>query len=290
MTLPLRLSEMRPRAALCLALSSLLPACATVPVQQGKSLSSYAEMAPSDGILTRAKLRVDSSPVLAARTVRIVPTSAQISNGDFEARDLALVTNTIDRDLCTGLSDRFEVVGPNQPADLVIRATVTNVVATDQALAATSTIASLGARVALPVPVPRLPLGLGGLSVEAEAVGKDGSQKAAMLWARGADMITTRARVSAVGDAYSLSSAFAADFSRMLVKGEDPFKGLPALPSLQSIGASLGGDPKYDACKAFGRAPGVMGLVAGQIGLPPGWTDNGAAAVAEQKTDFNGPQ
>ncbi|HXV31330.1 MAG TPA: DUF3313 domain-containing protein, partial [Sinorhizobium sp.] len=35
--------------------------------------------------------------------------------------------------------------------------------------------------------------------------------------------------------------------------------------------------PKYDACRAFGRAPGLTGAVAGQLGLPPGWTDKGAA-------------
>jgi hypothetical protein len=110
-----------------------------------------------------------------------------------------------------------------------------------------------------------------------EAVDKDGSQRAAMLWSRGANMITTRARVSAVGDAYSLSSAFAADFSRMLVTSKDPFNRMPAIPSTQRLWASLGGVPKYDACKAFGTPPGIPGLVAARFGLPPTWTDKGAA-------------
>jgi len=97
-----------------------------------------------------------------------------------------------------------------------------------------------------------------------------------MLWSRGANMLTNKARVSEVGDAYSLSSAFGSDFSRMLVTGKDPFKQGFSTPSMQKIYASLGGSPKHEACKAFGRAPGVSGLVTGQLGLPPGWTDKGA--------------
>jgi hypothetical protein len=128
----------------------------------------------------------------------------------------------------------------------------------------------------LPVPIPRLPIGLGGLSVEAEAVSPDGTQRAAMLWARGANMLATKARVSKIGDAYSLSSAFGADFSRMLVKGQDPFRDKWAMPSTQNMKASLGGDPKYDACKAFGAAPDLKGMVTGPLGLPPDWTDTGA--------------
>ncbi|QKC87488.1 DUF3313 domain-containing protein [Mesorhizobium sp. NZP2234] len=278
MILKLRQREMRSRAMLCVALFSWLSACTSVPLREGASLGSYAGMSPSGGTLTKARLRVDSAPVLAAQTVRIVPTSTQIGSGGFDPKDLALVTNAIDRALCTDLGDRFRIVAASLPADLVVHATVTDIVATNRAAAAGSIVASLGGTAAgLGVPIPRLPIGLGGLAIEAEAVDKDGSQKASMLWSRGANMITTRARVSAVGDAYSLSSAFAADFSRMLVKGKDPFKGMPAIPSMQRVRASLGGDPKYDACKAFGTAPGIPGMVAARFGLPPTWTDKGAA-------------
>ena len=279
MTFSLRLPDMLSQGALCVVLLSSLSSCASVALHQGTSLGSYADMTASGGSLTKAKLRVDPASVLTARTVHILPTSAQIGNsGTFDPKNLALVTNAIDRALCIGLSDRFQLVASNQPADLVVHATVTDIVPTNRTAAATSAVASLGTSVALAVPIPRIPIGLGGLSVEAEALGPDGSQKAAMLWSRGANMLTTKARISTVGDAYSLSSAFGTDFSRMLVKGRDPFKGTPAIPSMQQIKASLGGDPKYDACKAFGSAPGITGAVAGQLGLPPGWSDKGAAA------------
>lgn len=276
MILKLRQLARRRRAALCVALFSWLSACTSVPLPEGNSLSSHAGMSPSRGTLMPAKLRVDSTAVLTAQTVRIVPTSTQIDSRAFDPNDLALVTNAIDRALCTDLSDRFKIVAINQPADLIVHATVTNIVATNRSAAATSTAASLGGSAALGIPIPRLPIGLGGLAIEAEAVGEDGLQRAAMLWSRGANMITTRARVSAVGDAYSLSSAFAATFSRMLVTGKDPFNRMLAIPSMQRLRASLGGDPKYDACKAFGTAPGIPGIVAARFGLPPAWTDKGA--------------
>ncbi|NKL20201.1 DUF3313 family protein [Rhizobium leguminosarum bv. viciae] len=266
------------RAAICAVLLALLSSCTNVPLQQGTSLGSYAGMAASGGSLTKAKLRVNSPAVLAAQTARIVPTVVEnAGGGSFDAKDLALLSNAVDRALCMGLIDRFKVVAPNQRADLVVHATVTDIVATNRAVAATSTIATLGASVAM-VPIPRIPIGLGGLSAEAEAVGQDGTQQAAMIWSRGANMLTTKARISQVGDAYSLSSAFGADFSRMLVKGQDPFKATSSTRLMQKIKASFGSDPKYDACKAFGPAPGIKGAVAGQLGLPPSWSDKGAAA------------
>ncbi len=267
MTFRFHAPELRPRAVLRVILLSSLPSCANVPLQQGTSLASYAGMTASGGTLTKAKLRVEPAVVLAAQTVRIVPTSAEIGSSAFDLKDRAL---------CANLSDRFRVVAANQPADLVVHATVTGIVATNRTAAATSAVASLGASVAL-VPILRLPIGLGGLSVEAEAVGQDGSQKAAMVWSRGANMLTTKARISTVGDAYSLSTAFGSDFGRLLVEGRNPVKGKLSTPSMQKMKASLGGKPKYDACKAFGPAPGIKGAVAGQLGLPPGWTDKGAA-------------
>ncbi|WFU10331.1 DUF3313 domain-containing protein [Rhizobium sp. CB3090] len=273
-----QLPQTHAQTILCLILLSTLSACANVPLQQKGTLGSYTGMTTSGGALTKAKLRVDPQPVLAAKTVRILRTSTQIGNASaIQPKDLALVSNAIDRTLCTDLADRFKIVSSDQPADLTVHATVTDIVTTNKTVAASSTVASLGATAAaLPVPIPRIPVGLGGLSVEAEALAQDGSQKAAMLWSRGANMLTTP-RYSSVGDAYSLSSAFSNDFSRMLVKGKDPFKGMPAIPSMQRMRVSLGGAPKYDACKAFGSAPGITGAVAGQLGLPPNWSDKGAA-------------
>jgi len=121
--------------------------------------------------------------------------------------------------------------------------------------------------------VPRLPAGLGGLAVEAEAVDSGGVQRAAIVWSRGANSLQNTPRVSEVGDAYSLASKFSSEFSRMLIKGREP-KGLDiSLPSGQRMKSWLGGKPKYAACDAFGRSPGLIGAVAAKYGVPPQWTE-----------------
>jgi hypothetical protein len=133
----------------------------------------------------------------------------------------------------------------------------------------------------VPIPTPRIPIGLGGLAVEAEAFDQAGRQQAAMIWARGADAFTSKPKVSTAADAYDLASSFASDFSKLLVTGSSPFQTLPSLPSVHSISAMFGGPPKEAACEVFGRGPGVAGLIGGFVGLPPEWTDKGAPANSQ---------
>lgn len=96
-------------------------------------------------------------------------------------------------------------------------------------------------------------------------------------------MITTKARVAGEGDAYELASAFAGDFGQMLVKGIDPIaKATLPLPTAGDVGEYFGAEPKYAACRVFGRHPGAGDTIGGAIGLPPDWTDAGAAGAAAQ--------
>jgi hypothetical protein len=243
-------------------------------------------MSQSDGVLTKSLIRVDQDAVLAAKTVRITPATFQPSVApDVPDAQRALVANAIDRSVCLGLSERFVVVAAGSEADLTVRAVVTYAATTNEVAAGVSKVAgivpsflSLG----VPVPVPRLPIGLGGLSVEVEAVDPAGKPVSAMIWARGANAFTSSARVSKIGDAYELATAFGDDFSRLLVTGETPFGKLAGTPSMAKIGSTLGAKPKYPACEAFGQDPGVADLVGGRLGLPPEWTDNGDAPPSHQ--------
>lgn len=266
----------------CAVLLLMLGGCASAPLDQAGSLASYDDMVTSDGTLTKSRIRIVKPDVLAARTMRIVPTSfaAKTSSVEFTEKQRHLVSNAIDRALCTGLSDRFRIVDEREPADLTVRAVITNVQSTNAVAAGASKVVgiipsflSLG----FPVPVPRIPIGLGSLSVEAEARGPASDQKAAMMWARGADSMTSRPKVSEASDAYDLAKAFGDDFSSFLVTGESPFGSVPTMPSMQKIGSSLGGPPKQFACSAYGREPGAIGMVSGGVlGLPPEWSDSGA--------------
>jgi Protein of unknown function (DUF3313) len=263
-----------PSLALSL-LALVVGGCASVPLQQANSLTSYQDMISVDGRLTKAKYKVVSGDLGSTMNVYIEPTTISVAAAQPIKRtsDQALVANVISRALCIGLSDRFEVVDREENADFVVHATITRIVPTNAMAAGLSTATSLGASFVVPVPVPRLPFGLGGLSVEAEATTRDGKQLGAMVWAKGANSLTTSARVSQVGDAYSLAAKFGNDFSKMLVTGKTPFKGLPKLPSSQKLKSNVGFKPKYHACERFGRAPGLKGVAASQLGLPPSWTD-----------------
>jgi hypothetical protein len=286
------------RCAGCCAPALLLVTggCATVPFQQTGALSSYEGLAPSNGILTHAQIGVNRNDVLAATTVRIVPTSfsAVALGAGLSETQRRMVSNAIDRAMCIGLGDRFRIVALDAPADLTVHAVISHVGLTDATMAGASRVVSIGASVAekvfvpypVPVPTPRIPLGLGGLAVEAEARDPGGRQKAAMVWARGADMITSKPKVSTAGDAYDLAKAFADDFSKLVVTATSPFNTLPSLPSINRINAMLGVAPRDAACEVFGRGPGVAGMIGDSIGLPPEWTDHGAAVKTPAARDM----
>lgn len=271
------------RTLTVLGLPLLMAGCANAPLEQGGSLSSYTDMDQADGLLAKSKIRVRKDEVLAARTVRIIPTTfaAGARTETISDDQRTLVGNAIDRTLCAGLSDRLEVVPASQPADLTVHAVVTHMVATDEKAVAATKAASVAKSVLLPgipVPTPRIPVGLGSLSMEAEARGPGGASEAAMVWGQGANFLSGSARVSSAGDAYELASAFGDDFSKLLVTGENPYKSLSGPPSAARFQAMAGGAPKYAACDAFGRAPGVAGFVSGVVGAPPEWTDKGNGA------------
>ncbi|OKP71888.1 DUF3313 domain-containing protein [Ensifer adhaerens] len=284
-------SSLVPAGAVALAglLSATLVGCQSVPLKEAGTLTSYGKLGPSKGMVAKKRLYVDGQRLVDVKTVRIAPTTfsfAAASKIKSDA-DRDLVSNALDRALCVALSDRYQMVPANQPADLTVRSVIADIVPTDKALAGVSTAITIGTGFVLPVSVPRLPVGLGGLAVEAEAVDASGLQSAAMLWARGANSILDKPRVSEVGDAYSFSTKFADAFSQVLISGKEPKALNISLPTRQRMQSWLGGKPKYAACDAFGRAPGPVGAIAAKYGAPPQWTDKKPKAAAQQA--FNSP-
>jgi hypothetical protein len=217
---------------------------------------------------------------MAAKTVNIVSTAFPPTVAPTLSNEQrALVANAVNRALCVSLSDRFKVVTPDVPADLTVRAAVTHATETNEVAAGISVATSIGTKfidTSVPIPTPRVPIGLGDISIEAEAVDSSGRQQAAMVWGRGATALFSTPRVSKASDAYDLAGAFGEDFANLLVKGESPFKSTGIdIPSWQKVSSNMGLAPKYAACETYGRSPGIAGLVGGKLGLPPEWTDSG---------------
>ncbi|MBR1214242.1 DUF3313 domain-containing protein [Bradyrhizobium sp. JYMT SZCCT0180] len=265
------------------ALGWMAGGCTAVQLERSGSLASYDNLTPSDGLLTKSQVRVSKAEVLAAKTLRIEPTALTVAAArvPFSDEQRSLIKNAVSRAMCLALSERFRIVAPTETADLSVRAVIIHVAPTDATAAGVSKVASVVPSIVapgVPIPVPRLPIGLGSLAVEAEARDRNGSQKAAMIWARGANSFTSSPRVSSDGDAYDLASAFGDDFGKLLVTAESPFGKISSPPSIASLQASLGGAPKEAACEAFGRAPGLVGMIGQRIGVPPDWTDRGTPA------------
>ncbi|MBA7477440.1 hypothetical protein ES707_12851 [subsurface metagenome] len=266
------------------ALLSSLTGCASAPLTTAGSLASYDGLTPADGVVTHSRMKVDKAAVLAAKSVSIAPTSFSGASlkAQLNEKQRRVIANAVDRSICIGLSDRYYVVPTGRPADLSVHATITDVTVTNTVAAGTAKVVSVaGGFAAAGVPVPRIPLGMGSLSIEAEAKDVSGRQKAAFIWARGADMLTSSPRVSESGDAYDLAGEFGADFSKLLVTGDNPFDKSVSLPSMQRVKSSLGGAPKNAACDAFGRT-GVGSFLGGKLlGTPPEWTDDATPEAKE---------
>lgn len=280
-------------AALALILLSAA-GCGTVVLTDGSTLSRNDRLATSTEIASDARLYVDKAGLRRVRTVRIVPTAfaADVTGAaGLTPEERRLAANVADRAMCYELSLKYDVVS-TPDADLTIRSRVTYVEPTDL-LGAGSTIGlsaaiSIAGQVGVAaaesigrVPVPRIPIGLGSLTVEAEAVDRNGRQQAAMIWGGAANSFTSQPRFSAISDPYDHAADFGQDFGFLVATGQDPFKAPLFIPNWNRIRVTqLGEAPLDPDCAAFGRAPGVDGMITDYIGLPPEFSDKGPAVPA----------
>lgn len=264
------------------SLGFMFAGCATAPLERAGSLSSYEHLKSNNGVITKSQVYSDRETLLKARTVRLVPItfSERASAVGLTPAEQDLVANATSRSLCNTLSRKFKIVPEGEAADLTVKGTITYVAVTDSGASAASQAASVAGSILIPipVPVPRLPIGMGGLAVEAEAHDANGRQVAALVWARGADAFSSKARVAKSGDAYDLTSNFSDDFSQLLKNGTSdnmPTTLSETLPSWDDIVDAVDGKPKATACAAYGHGPGFIGAVGANFGTPPDWTDKG---------------
>lgn len=266
-----------------------MAACGEVVLTQSGALSRYDRLASSNEITSDARLFVDRAAIARVRTVRIIPAAFPADAPGAAVlmpEERRLAANVADRALCYELSLKYDVVSsPN--ADLTIRSRVTRVVPTDLfgagatiGVSAAITIAGqVGSKVVEGVgriPIPRVPIGLGSLTVEAEALDRRGRQRAAMVWGGAANSFTSQPRFSRISDAYDMAGDFGQDFGFLIATGRDPFKAPYYIPNWNRIRVTTLGEAPLDPdCAAFGRAPGIDGMITDYFGLPPDIADKG---------------
>jgi len=219
--------------------SLLLAACATKPPTQTGFLSNQAGMETVSGtVRAQIERQRDLGALQMVQKLALLPAKLQ-EGGDIpdtitpESRSLVL--GELDRQLCFKLSRRFELVGPEDPATARVQAVITRLQETN----ATASAASAAVSKLLPGGSVRLPVGRGGLSIEARLDTSDGRQAAAMAWSRGAGVVMDNGSLSQVGDAHRFTSNFAEDFTEFLVEPGTAKRDIPAQDPCQKYGERL---------------------------------------------------
>jgi hypothetical protein len=196
------------KAAFAAPLLLALSACATAPAEKGRFLTSYDQLTPRDGTVRVSMLERKAGPEAAAvRTVRLLPAEAHGGHDWLSDEERKILLRELDAQLCFEVSERYAIAQGAAPADAEVRAAVTRVKPTGRVGSAASAAASFF----IPGPIGvRAPGSTGGLAAEAEMVGRDGQQLAALVWSRNATVVgTDNPSLSRIGDALQYAEPFA---------------------------------------------------------------------------------
>jgi Protein of unknown function (DUF3313) len=211
------------RLVVSLFIVSSMIGCSTAPkVADKKFLSSYEKLERHKEKSNYSDQRyVDKEAIKKARTLNLGSTAYEnlILPDGIDVKQIALVANAVDRELCGSLSSYFEIVDEQQPADLNLRSALTAVRPTNKKAAVASAV--LGQVSPFWV---RPPAGMGALAGEAELLDSTQQQKAAIVWARGAGSFSEDESISSIGDAYQLAERFANDLVKLIVEGRKKTK------------------------------------------------------------------
>lgn len=200
-----------PIAVRIVALASLsaLAACQSMPADRSGYLSSYEGLGDGRSGERGPSRRRDDEASNAITRVYIEPSVLRVNaRTPVRPENQAMVRQEIDRQMCFKLSKRFDVVPTPEPDAGRVRAAIVHIAPTHPAGSAATAAASFF----IPVPFVKVrgPGISGALAVEAELVGPDGRQAAAIAWAKSTEGLSKMdPSLSPVGDALQLAEPFA---------------------------------------------------------------------------------
>lgn len=226
-------------ALVVIATMAMVSACATKPPTQTGFIANGTAMERVDGTV-RAQISRQKDAEALSRLSRVVLLPTRLHEAaevpaTITADSRALVLAEVDRQLCFALSRRFEIVGADQADAGRVQAVVTRLQETNAAASAASAAVSR----LLPGGSVRLPVGRGGLSIEARLDVQDNRQAAAMSWSRGAGVVMDQGSLSEVGDAHRFAASFANDFADFLTDARTPKREVPDIDPCAAFGPRL---------------------------------------------------
>ena len=198
---------------------SLVSGCATTaPTRSGFIDVNQPLERTSGNIRAQVDVRKDEVRIAKIRDLRIessIVASGVVLPTTISKENIDLVLFEVDRQMCFKLSRHFDIATPNTiTSSATVRAAVTGVQETN------STASVVSATISRFIPGPgsvRLPIGRGGLSMEASAdLYNSGGEAAAMAWSRGAGVAFDKGSLSEVGDAHRYAADFAETFVELL--------------------------------------------------------------------------
>jgi hypothetical protein len=194
-------------AAAALAALCATTACST-PGRPAGALSSYDGLSVRGGtVRTGISERKDAAALTQAQRVWLLPAELQADAPWMSEQERRLLLREVDAQVCFEFTERYAVAPDPASADATVRTVVTRVQPTGRVASA----ASAAAAYLIPGPIGlRAPGTTGGLGVEAEVLGPNGEQLAALVWSRDAQPIgTDNPSLSRIGDALQLAEPFA---------------------------------------------------------------------------------
>lgn len=195
-------------APVLLASALALAACQTAPAANAGFLQSYDGLQTKEGTLrVSVRDRRDDAAAQGVERVFIEPSVLTAGAADGIApADVAMVLGEVDRQVCYEISERFTVLPTPAPDAARVRTAVTRIAPTGSVGSGASAVANFF----IPGPIGVRPPGTTGmLAAEAELVIEDGTQVAALAWARSANVVgMDTPSLSRVGDALQFAELF----------------------------------------------------------------------------------
>jgi len=255
------------RTSLVVLAGLALTACQTAPAADAGFLSRY------DGLVTRedtirASIRQRRDETEAAGIERLFLDPAVLvgaAGAGLSEPERAKVLREVDRQICYEVSERFDLASTATGAAR-LRTGVVDIRPTGAAGSGVAAIANM----LIPGPGTfRVPGATGGLAVESELLGADGTQIAALAWARNANTLGTDSpSLSRVGDALQLAEPLGDEIGDTI---SPPDRAVRAIPT-------------PDPCALFGARTQPVGFVTRLVtGLYVPEVNTGSAPATEDK-------